>query len=428
MDDITGLAIIVSKTSAMMLVGASLAWAFAGKSASCRHFLWVSALALSLLMPFAILLLPSFAVIPASWGAWVSSASIPVAGMPGDGGTPTSVLVLLGWSIGVFACLFRDALACMGLLRWSRRATPLESLAWTGTLRRVGSTSQLNRSVRVLESPDVVTPCTWGFVRPVLLLPRAGADWPEARRLHALLHELAHIRRFDYLTGWLARLACAMHWYNPLAWFAASQARRLQEEACDDAVLRAGERPSEYAEFLLTLAAQVNQLPYAPGMAIGMFFRSSLNNRIAAILQPHRKRAPLSFLTLLAAAVPVSCLMLFVAAAAVAKPPHARSSVYSAVSLFARDTEPTGGEEPTRAQPVPAPAPSARLAAHERQRLQVLPEVVPLPPLPEVAPLPTLPPVPAVPPVPPAPAELPMLARLPELPELPQLPNESASP
>jgi bla regulator protein BlaR1 len=51
------------------------------------------------------------------------------------------------------------------------------------------------RSLRVLESPEFTNPCTWGFIRPVLLLPAGGESWTEAERRLALLHELAHVRR-----------------------------------------------------------------------------------------------------------------------------------------------------------------------------------------------------------------------------------------
>lgn len=459
MVDLATVAVIAAKTSLMIVVIGVASVVLAGKSAACRHFLWTSALALSLLMPFAIVFLPSVAVIPASWHGWASPllsapsaieqwsiARVDAAGSA-DG---VSVLptILFVWSAGALLFLLRSALASVGLLRWVRWAGPLQSPSWLATWHRVSHEQEFARPLRVLESSHVLSPCTWGLIRPVLLLPRVGADWPESQRRHALLHELGHIRRFDYLSTFVARLACAMHWYNPLAWFAAAQVRRLQEEACDDAVLRAGETPSDYAECLLTLAAQANHLPYPARMAIGMFHRSALNGRIAAILHPHKRRSPLRFITLLAASVPVSCLMLFLAAAAAAKPPHARSSVHSIASLFLSGAEPEREEarpddlvRPSARsenavaapapQPAPLPAPSARLVPHERQRLAVLPEVAPLPALPEISPLPPVPPVPAVPPeppVPPTPVELPVLAQLPELPVLPPLPEETPTP
>ena len=60
-----------------------------------------------------------------------------------------------------------------------------------------------------------------------------------------LLHELAHLRRRDPLWQLVAHCGLALHWFNPLAWFAVRRLRIEQERACDDFVLRAGIRASE---------------------------------------------------------------------------------------------------------------------------------------------------------------------------------------
>ena len=61
-----------------------------------------------------------------------------------------------------------------------------------------------------------------------------------------------------------------MHWYNPLVWFAAVQARKLQELACDDVVLNAGETPSDYAQFLVGITDGSRRLSLPFPVAVGM--------------------------------------------------------------------------------------------------------------------------------------------------------------
>src|SRR4029450_13748524 len=103
----------------------------------------------------------------------------------------------------------------------------------------------------------------------------------------------------------ISRLACVLHWYNPLVWFAATRARSLQERACDDAVLRAGAIPSDYAQFLLDVAAHMSGMTRPSSSAIGRA-HSSLRRRIVAILDPQATRSQPRRVSLLA-----SCAVLF---------------------------------------------------------------------------------------------------------------------
>ena len=308
-----------------------------------RHFLWTSALALSLVMPIAVVSMPPSLQITLARPAERSSAfgepAFLTAGAQRAGPelatigarnnapsgtelrttTPWPTLTIV-WLVGASIVVLRNALAHVGLWRWSRSARPRLSPTWEATLRRVGSDAGFGRRLRVIESDHATSPCTWGLVRPVILLPAAGAEWPEPQRRFALLHELAHVRRLDYLTTQIASLACAVHWYNPLVWFASAQARKLQEQACDDVVLNAGETPSDYAQFLVGIAS-APRLSLAFPAAVGMAQRSQLHGRVTAILDATRARVPLSRVALLIALAPLACLMFVLAAvSAVASP------------------------------------------------------------------------------------------------------------
>jgi beta-lactamase regulating signal transducer with metallopeptidase domain len=315
----------------------------AKRSAAWRHLLWTSALALSLLMPIAVVSVPSSLQLTLPWPAARSSAlgepALLTAGAHRAGAEPAIVAPrisepssaelrtrtpwptwMIVWLIGALIVWLRNALAHVGLRRWARKARPGLSLAWEATLRRVGSDAGFGRHLRVLESDHATSPCTWGLVRPVVLLPAAGADWPEPQRRFALLHELAHVRRLDYLTTQIASLACAVHWYNPLVWLAAVQARKLQEQACDDVVLNAGETPSDYAQFLVGIAGAWRLSLEIPA-AVGMVQRSQLHGRVTAILDATRARVPLSRVALLIALAPLAGLLIVLAAvSAVASP------------------------------------------------------------------------------------------------------------
>jgi hypothetical protein len=144
----------------------------------------------------------------------------------------------------------------------------------------------------------------------VLLVPADAEQWTDQRRRLVLLHELAHIRRWDWLTQLVAHVACALYWFNPLVWLAARQMRIERERACDDLVLASGARASDYAEELLTLAAGLSDSRIPLLVAVPMARRGALEDRLRGILDVRRSRAALT-----TAAV---CLGMAVAAVAIA--------------------------------------------------------------------------------------------------------------
>jgi hypothetical protein len=100
-----------------------------------------------------------------------------------------------------------------------------------------------------------------------------------------LLHEVAHVRRFDCLTDTIAQLARAMHWYNPLMWAGVWRMHIERERACDDAVLSVGVRPSIYAAELLDWGAVIG-----PQVGLAMARRSRLGRRVTELLDENRLR------------------------------------------------------------------------------------------------------------------------------------------
>ena len=197
-------------------------------------------------------------------------------------------LGLAVWCSGVVLALAYLLFGQVQLRNISRTAIPLAGEDWTRLLNEACKTLRIGRPVTLLQAADSVMPLTWGWLRPVVLLPAEAEQWPEARKRIVLLHELAHIKRRDCLTQWLAQVICALYWFNPLVWLAARRMRVEREQACDDLVLNGGCKASEYAGHLVEIASGFRRVPQAA--AIAMARRSGLENRVAAIVDASRVR------------------------------------------------------------------------------------------------------------------------------------------
>ena len=129
-------------------------------------------------------------------------------------------------------------------------------------------------------------PMTWGWLRPVVLLPSDSVGWPEDRRRVVLMHELAHVKRWDCLTQQFAQVSCAAYWFNPLSWWASMRMMEEREKACDNLVLLAGREPSEYAGHLLALVRERRSQRGVSMAAVAMARGANLEGRLRAILDP----------------------------------------------------------------------------------------------------------------------------------------------
>jgi len=122
-------------------------------------------------------------------------------------------------------------------------------------------------------------------------LPQGADHWPLERQRAVLAHELTHVRRQDYLAQILAHVAAALYWFHPLMWLAAGQFRKERERACDDGVmLGLGMKGSDYAEHLLAVARSIKGKHRLWPVAVGMAQHFGLESRVAAVVDPKRKR------------------------------------------------------------------------------------------------------------------------------------------
>ena len=197
------------------------------------------------------------------------------------------------WMIGCLVVLGRCVLGHIAIARIIRRARPLTSPAWDASLDAAMVEARAQRTVDLLISDDVSAPVTTGFIHPVILLPLGADSWSDERRRVVLVHEVAHIVRFDYAAQLVATLAGALFWFHPLAWLAAARLRAEAENAADDRVLAGGTAGVAYAGHLLELARMESGMPLTTAVAVGMVRASRLERRFRAMLDTTRSRAAL---------------------------------------------------------------------------------------------------------------------------------------
>ena len=212
-------------------------------------------------------------------------------------------LIVSVWLAGVAVLLLRTFRGWYQIRRLHKAALGWAPSSWQLPANRLAQRLRLRKSVRVVEFTAVDVPTVLGWLRPVIILPVAAvAQLPPAQVEAVLAHELAHVRRHDYLVNLLQRVAEAVLFYHPAIWWISARVREEREHCCDDLAIEVcGDRDS-YATALAELESRRTTAPVL-GLAAT---DGPLLNRIRRILQvsgSERIQTPNWTLTLALAAV-----------------------------------------------------------------------------------------------------------------------------
>lgn len=223
---------------------------------------------------------------PAEWIALVQSWALPV------------------WSLGVFLFSVRLVVGCRqisGLRRRGGAADPALVVLVAALAKRLG----VRRAVSVLTDSRAESPSVVGWLRPAILIPAATLMGLTAEQLEAVLaHELAHIRRHDYLVNLLQVLAETLLFYHPAVWWISARMRHERELCCDDLAVRYCGDATCYARALTKLERlRITSAEMAMGSNSGsMLFR--IQRLVGSAAQEY---APSKLPGILALAVGIAC-------------------------------------------------------------------------------------------------------------------------
>jgi bla regulator protein BlaR1 len=150
---------------------------------------------------------------------------------------------------------------------------------------RASTPNDIQVAVAVRSSPGLLEPGVVGVLRPVLLLPEGILKRLSPPQLEAVIaHELSHIKRRDNLTAAIHMIVEAVFWFHPLVWWIGARLVEERERACDEAVLRLGGEPRDYADAIVIVCKLYVESPLT---CVSGISGADLKKRIVRIMACH---------------------------------------------------------------------------------------------------------------------------------------------
>ncbi len=155
------------------------------------------------------------------------------------------------WLCGVLILSTRLIAGWIGAHRLTTRRSHPAGDQWERSAYRIAVALQLRRTIQLLESAAVEVPTVVGWLRPVVLLPIASLSGLSMQQIEMVLaHELAHIRRHDFIVNLMQSVVETLFFYHPAVWWISGRIRVEREHCCDDLAVSVFGDPVQYARAL----------------------------------------------------------------------------------------------------------------------------------------------------------------------------------
>jgi len=304
---------------------------------------------------------------PRSAEPGVTPNSAIVASEPTDPSAPAFMLWIdCLWVVGVFGLALRHLGGWLLISRLRRHALQPAPAETQHQFARIASAFGLSKRVALRISAAIAGPVTVGAFRSMVLLPLTAVTGLTSDELEVVLaHELAHVRRADFVWNVLQCVVETLFFFHPAVWWISNRVRQERELCCDDMALEICPDPVVYANALFRLEQQRATRMHLAMALDGHQSRTRLRNRIARILgEPEvspKSARPVSLAAVAASAIvlAISAPQLIagihpVQAQAVAATPDQTNSAPSANAV----EPPTASAPPQEAAPKPSPKPA----------------------------------------------------------------------
>ena len=214
--------------------------------------------------------------------------------------------MLCGWITGTILSLLYTLTGRIGVTYISKSTSRYNEQHFKEEVSQLAREYGIRREVRVVVSCRCRLPFTYNIIHPTLVIPYESKNWPKTKRRAILIHELSHIRRHDFLILTLSRLICSVFWFIPVTWMAHAYMQLEQEKICDSTSVEEGERPTEYARYMVDLARTARSLVLWSGIFIMKRRNNMLEKRVINVLETKQEpinnkayRSRLRFLSLM---------------------------------------------------------------------------------------------------------------------------------
>ena len=191
----------------------------------------------------------------------------------------TISLWIVLWMVGFLLCSIYFIIAYHRGIKKFKNSLPIE----TDFIRAWEEKHPLKRILSIRSSDQILSPLSYGILKPVILLPK-NLNFDDTNSMNYILtHEYIHICHFDVLTKMLMILALSIHWFNPMVWIMFLLLNRDIELVCDETVIKImGEKNKKsYAHILIDMEIQKSEFI----SIYNSFSRNAIEERIGAIMK-----------------------------------------------------------------------------------------------------------------------------------------------
>jgi len=250
------------------------------QNSGTRFAIWFSALAAVVALPFL-----------SGWGLGIAhSGNVPPMNLHGITlSSSWAYFLFAAWGVGAGLSLLGLSVGLWRVRQIRRRCSEVDLATLDPAIAGILRDFTSRRSVKLCVSGDVAAPAAIGFFRPAIVFPAGLLPQLSAEEIKViLLHELAHLRRWDDWTNLGQKIVKAVFFFHPAVWWIENRLTLEREMACDDSVLAQTASPRAYASSLISFAEKLRN---ARGLALAQSLVSrvcQMSLRVAHILDAKR--------------------------------------------------------------------------------------------------------------------------------------------